>query len=148
MCAKCLEKPVMGGVSPFICTNCNKRSRGMFCLIDLCYDCSIVLNKCTECGETAERKWLAESERAILGSLNRKYKYITRDFDGDLYLFCDEPFLYNDMSDPYDEDNGKIFVVASNAFPDIFDCISFVMYNHAFKSLNFIDSPYLIADLL
>lgn len=45
-----------------------------------------------------EKHNFTEEEITILKSLDKGYKYIARDFDGSLYIYCDKPRKYEDRT--------------------------------------------------
>lgn len=77
---------------------------------------------------------LFPTELLILNNLDKKYKYITRDKNGDLYIFSKRPFKVKDGG--------------------IWDCedghaTAFVMYNHLFTHINYTDKePIKIKELI
>lgn len=73
---------------------------------------------------------LTEDEKVILRNLNKRFKYIVKDNDNDLYLYQEEPRKAN--YGRWINDN---------------DYESFIAYNHLFKFMTS-DKPYLIEDLL
>lgn len=78
-----------------------------------------------------EKPTLTEAEKIILGNIDKKYKYITRDEDNDLYIFVDKPI----------KDNCGMWRGYSYK--------SINMFNSLFKFIEWTDDePYLIEDLL
>lgn len=77
---------------------------------------------------------LFPNEIAILNSLDSKYKYITRDSTGDLYIYSKRPFKLKGTK-IWDCEDGR-------ATP-------FVMYNHLFSHINYTDKePRKIKELI
>ena len=80
-----------------------------------------------------EKSLLTEDERVILRNIDKKYEWITKDIDGDLYVFEERPYKC--------ENN---YWRSRNEFDG--DYIG-VIFNHIFKSLT-TEKPYNIEELL
>lgn len=94
---------------------------------------------CEEC-----QKWLAEeyvelitlteAERVILQNVDKAFKYIVRDKDGDIFLFDDEPYKINSYGN-WICDDGFSYLLEP--------------FNHLFQFIKWEDTePYKIAELL
>lgn len=90
---------------------------------------------------------LNETEKAILQAIDKKYTHIARDYDGNLFLFCEKPWLYKDENNGISRYHGKTFVVDFDSSRDEFVPVPLCMFSNMFKQLTFANSPYLIADL-
>ncbi len=76
-----------------------------------------------------EKLKLAADEKVILRNIDKQYKYIARDEDGNLHVYKNKPY--------------KRFFYWSEEF------CKFCIFNHLFKFIKFEDKePYLISDLL
>lgn len=99
---------------------------------------------CAECGKKFLR-WLNEEykeveltddEKIILKNMGEEYKYITRDKDGNLYIFRNNKPKWSDILHAWRPRNDN-------------ECISFSEYNHLFTFVQWTDKePYKIKELL
>ena len=103
------------------------------------------LQTCTKCKERL-REWLEEEykepikltddEKAILRNINKEYKWICRESDGDLSVCKRKPF----------KDNTFLFWDSDDVELDFED---FKMFNHLFQFIKWSDNePYSIEELL
>lgn len=110
-----------------------------FCEHDICKVYEVVyrtsLPRLFEDSETVKLVWerkpeLSEAERVILENVGKKFKYITRDKNGELFIFEGKPYKCpNEWAQRY--------------------AIDFEAFRHMFKMVKFEDDePTLIADLL
>ena len=82
---------------------------------------------------------LSTAEYLILKNIDKEFKYIVRDKDGELFLFKQMP-----MKQLSSEAENNFWVGGVGNY----EC-TFEMYNHLFKFISFDNSnPYLIEDLL
>lgn len=100
-----------------------------------CDDCEFHNNVglCVELllAEHKETVKITKNEKAILESIDKKYKWITRDNNGELYVYINEPYR---VSGKWEED---------------YDYRSFNLFKHLFKSIKCeADEPYNIQELL
>ena len=83
--------------------------------------------------EHKEETKLSDAERVILENINKKYKWITRDKSGKIYVYGNKPFKRD--NDFWDEQND--FLESLVVFSDLFQ---FIKWNDT--------EPYCIQDLL
>ena len=79
---------------------------------------------------------LTDDEKIILKNKGEEYKYITRDKDGNLYIFRNNKPEWSDILHAWRPRNDN-------------ECISFSEYNHLFTFVQWTDKePYKIKELL
>lgn len=60
-------------------------------------DCQWFKALCKSCGISAEPAWkFTDTEKTILGAIDKKYKYIARDQDGSIYLYYEASIKRDD----------------------------------------------------
>ena len=76
---------------------------------------------------------LTEDEKVILKNLPKRFKWITRDKDGNLFIYCEKPIKRE----------------SSWISETLFDWFGIWIFNHLFSFIKWQDEgPYLIEDLL
>lgn len=137
LCDLCKNLSVARGIRECECLACKKITITNINFIDMCNSCSETLRFCQKCGATINR--LNPLENDILKEIDRNgvYHFIARDHDGDLYLYENEPYL----DDPDNWDGAKVFTTTG-------DCINFRIFDYLFQTIQFDNSPQLIADLI
>lgn len=86
-----------------------------------------------------EKPKLTEDEKTILRNLPKKYRYITRDFNGNLNIFPNEPVKDSSLH----WFDGLWWETGDD------DCEELIAFNHLFQFITWEDeNPYLISDLL
>ena len=108
-----------------------------FCLIDSEYECGQKIRCCDDeianwlQSEHKEPITLSEAERIILESIDKEYKWIARDYEGELYI-------YN--AKPTKTDWDWVTTKSVNEF---------ICFNHLFQFITWNDEePYNIQELL
>ena len=80
--------------------------------------------------EELSKPQLTEDEKVILRNIDKKYKWIARDFDGDLFVYGQKPYVLGKIWTEYT----KMY----NALP--VSCFKFITWEDG--------EPYSIAELL
>lgn len=86
--------------------------------LDGCGDCSLVDDNIPDCWFIPSLNTkLSDAEKAILGSIDNKYKWIARDEDGEVYVYVSD-------GRPYKKDciwsNGRDYENIGYLFPNLF----------------------------
>lgn len=86
-----------------------------------------------------ERKSLTNEEKIILQNLDKSFKYITRDKNGELWLWKTEKLFKS----------GKDWIIGEGNCGIERGCLNFIAYNHLFKCVSWDDeNPTDIEELL
>lgn len=122
---------VLAKQTDFICYANNEILKNKHCGNVPCSECNKkVLNWLNQ--EYEEPIKLTDDEKAILRNLHKKYKWIARDGNGDIYIFPDKPVKYESVWD-YCGIESK----------------SLIFFSHLFKFIKWSDEePYSIEELL
>lgn len=112
-----------------ICPNCDRRFE---------VDYEEHYNYCPTCGQrldwvSAKMVKLSDEEKVILKNIDKRFKWIARDKNGNLFIYCEKP------------------IKRESAWGSeiIFDYEVMIIFNHLFQFIKWEDEePYLVEDLL